>query len=96
MALIFDIKAVPSAGRKGWVMDKGGQLKCYLKSPAEKNKANKELIKNLADVLGIAQDMITIIHGAKTRKKRIKIDVEMTFNMLLTALGIEWSMDMFG
>jgi len=39
--------------------------------------------------------MITIISGEHSRNKRIKIDVDMTFNKLLEHLGIDWQMDMF-
>ncbi len=96
MALVFDVKVVPRAGRFGWMMNKTGQLKCYLKSPPEKGKANKELIKSVAKALGISQNMVMIIAGKTGRRKKIKIDIEMTFNMLLEALGVEWQMDMFG
>ncbi len=96
MAFIFDVKVIPNAGRSGWVMDKTGQLKCYLKSPPERGRANKELIKSVAQALGIARDMVLIIAGKMGRKKKIKVDVEMDYNMLLEALGIEWQMDMFG
>lgn len=96
MAFIFDVKVIPGSGRKGWIIDKTGNIKCYLKSPAEQGKANEELIKNLSKTLGIPQDMISISSGTQSRKKRIKIDVEMTFNRLLELLGIDWPMDMFG
>ena len=95
MAFIFDVKVIPSSGKKGWSLDKSGNLKCHLKSPAEQGKANDELIKSLSKALGIPQGMITIVLGAQSRKKRIKIDVEMTYNSLLELLGIDWQMDMF-
>jgi len=95
MAFIFDVKVTPSSGRKGWSLDKSGNLKCHLKSPAEQGKANQELIKNLAKALDIPQGMISIISGKQSRHKRIQIDVEMTFNQLLERLGVDWQMDMF-
>ncbi len=95
MAFIFDVKVFPSSQKKGWVIDKTGNLKCYLKSPAEQGKANDELIKSLAKALGVTQSMISITSGAQSRKKRIKVDVDMTFNQLLELLGIDWQMDMF-
>jgi uncharacterized protein (TIGR00251 family) len=95
MAFIFDVKVFPSSGRKGWAIDKAGNLKCYLKSPAEQGKANEELIKSLSKALGIPQDMISISSGAQSRKKRIKIEAAMTYNKLLELLGIDWQMDMF-
>jgi uncharacterized protein len=95
MAFIFDVKVTPSSGRTGWSIDKTGNLKCHLKSPAEQGKANGELIKTLAKKLGITQDMVTIVSGAQSRKKRIQIDVEMTYTKLLELLGVDWQMDMF-
>lgn len=95
MVFIFDVKVTPSSSKKGWSIDKSGNLKCHLKSPAENGKANAELIKGLSKALSIPQDMITIVSGELSRKKRIKIDTEMTFNKLLELLGIDWQMDMF-
>ena len=95
MAFTFDVKVFPSSGRKGWLIDKTGNLKCYLKSPAEQGKANEELIKNLSSALGIPQDMIHILSGLQSRKKKIKLDIEITFNELLECLDIDWQMDMF-
>lgn len=95
MPFIVDIKVVPSSGRVAWKIDKCGQLKCYLKSLPERGKANKELIKLLAKALGIKQYDITIIAGRTGRKKRIRIEQEITLPTLLTALGIDWQLAMF-
>lgn len=95
MAFIFDVKVIPSSGKSGWSLDKTGNLKCLLKNPAEQGKANDELIKSLAKKIGVTQDMVSIVSGAQSRKKRIKIDLEMTYNRLLELLGIDWQMDMF-
>lgn len=96
MAFMFDVKAFPSSGRKGWIIDKSGNLKCYLKSPAEQGKANNELIKSLAKGLGVSQNLISIISGATSQKKRIKVDMDLTFNQFLELMGIDWQIDMFG
>ncbi|HJZ24412.1 MAG TPA: DUF167 domain-containing protein [Candidatus Babeliales bacterium] len=95
MALVFDVKVTPGSSKKGWSLDKSGKLKCHLKSSAENGKANAELIKSLSKALNIPQNMISIVSGELARKKRIKIDVEMTFNKFLELLGIDWQMDMF-
>lgn len=95
MALIFDIKVVPNSGKKGCLIDKTGQLKCYLHSAPEKGKANNELIKNLSQALKITQDMIEIVGGKQDRKKRIKIETNISYEQLLTALGIERQITMF-
>jgi uncharacterized protein len=95
MAFIFDVKVFPSSGKKGWTIDKSGNLKCYLKSPAEQGKANNELIKNLAKALGIPQNLVSIVSGATSQKKRIKVEMNIDFNQLLEFLGVDWQMDMF-
>jgi uncharacterized protein YggU (UPF0235/DUF167 family) len=95
MAFIFDVKVIPNAGKKGWALDKSGTLKCYLKSQAEQGKANEELLKNLAKALAVPQSLISISSGVTARKKRIKLDIEITYNRLLELLGIDWQMDMF-
>ncbi len=95
MPFIFNVKVTPSSGKSRWSMDKSGNLKCYVKSPAEGGKANAELIKSLAKALNITQSMITIVAGELSRKKRIKIDVDITFDILLQLLGVDWQMDMF-
>jgi uncharacterized protein YggU (UPF0235/DUF167 family) len=89
MESLFDIKVVPCAGRQAWKLDKNGQLKCYLKSAAEKNKANNELVELLSKALSLPKQDITIVSGLTSRKKRIKLAVTLTFEQLLGHLGIE-------
>jgi len=95
MSLVFDLKVVPRSGRNKWVLDKSGKLKCYLKSPPEKGLANKELIKLLAKALSIAQKEITIVSGAASRNKRVRISVDITFEQLLAFLKIEKQQSLF-
>jgi uncharacterized protein len=95
MAFVVEIKVTPNSSKKGWVMDKSGGLKCYLKNPAEDGKANAELIKNISKALNITQDRIEIISGATSRSKRIRIDADMTLGKFLELLGIEWQLDMY-
>lgn len=95
MAFIFDVKVTPGSSKKGWSLDKSGNLKCYIKSIAENGKANTELIKNISKMLNIPQDMVSIVSGETSKKKRIKLDIEITYNQLLELLGVDWQMDMF-
>lgn len=87
MAIIIEIKAVPSSGRSKIVLDKSGIIKCYLKSQAESGKANKELIKLFSDILNINQKQIYIISGLTNPKKKIRLDVEIDQKKLYDALG---------
>ena len=95
MALTVEIKVVPSSGRNTWMLDKAGTLKCYLKSPPERGLANKELIKLIAKALGIPKSDVEIVAGATSRKKRIKIETNITLEQFLAALGIERQQSLF-
>lgn len=89
MSFVIDIKVMPSSGKSLCKLNKAGILVCYLKSPAERGLANKELIKYIAKKLGITQQQVTIIAGTTSRKKRIAIDGDMSHDRLYAALGIE-------
>jgi uncharacterized protein (TIGR00251 family) len=87
MSLLVTLKVIPSSGRSGFTLDASGKLKVYLKSPPEDGKANKELIQLLAKALGCTQDLITIVSGATSRTKKIKIDVPLTYDDVISRLG---------
>lgn len=95
MSLMLDIKVVPSSGKSECKLDKNGTLKCYLKSPPENGKANKELVKMLAKAIGVPQEKVYIVSGEASRNKRIKIEQNITFEQLLVTLGIERQMGLF-
>lgn len=54
----------------GWF---GDCIKIRLNARPEKGKANKELIRFLADELGIPKKMISISSGHTSQKKTIKL-----------------------
>jgi uncharacterized protein (TIGR00251 family) len=95
MALLIEIKVSPSSGRLECKLDKNGNLKCWLKSPAEQGKANAELIKFFAKTLGVSQDKVVLVSGQTSRSKRLKIDTPMTFEQLLEIFGIHRQTTMF-
>lgn len=95
MPLIAEIKVVPQSGKNEWVLDKSGKLKCYLKSPPERGLANKELIKILAQKLGVAQSAVELISGHTSRNKRVKIEGVASLEHLIALLGIERQQNIF-
>ncbi len=96
MPIQFDLKVVPSSGRVGLQMDKSGTLKCYLKSPPEKGKANQELIKFIAKLLRVGQENISIVSGLTSRNKRISIRMDITYEHLLQMLSLDKQTSLFG
>jgi len=95
MSTILEIKVIPRSGRNKWILDQTGILKCYLKRPPERGLANKELIKILAKALSIKQSDIQIVSGATGRKKRLKIAANISFDQILSFLGIERQIGLF-
>ena len=89
MALFITIKAVPSSGKRECTIDKAGKIKCYLTSAPERGKANAELIKYLSKQLKIPQKNITIVRGATSRTKELKIDGELEIDQFCNKLGLE-------
>ena len=89
MSLVIDVKVAPQSGRQKCVLDKSGMLKVFLKSAPEAGKANAELIAFMAKKLGIAQAEVAILLGATSRKKRLKLGVDLDFGQLLEKLGVE-------
>ena len=95
MSLIFDVKVVPSAGRVAWAYDKNGTLKCFLSSPPEKGKANKELVKLIAKALQVPQLAVSIVAGETSRNKRVEVDTSKTLEQFTVALGLEKQLNLF-
>ena len=89
MALILELKVVPLSGKQRCFLDKAGILKCYLKSAPEGGKANNELCKFLSKALKIPQEHVTILAGATSRKKVIKLDTTLPREQVYELLGIE-------
>ena len=87
MALCIDIKVIPLSGRQRLLVDKSGQLKCFIKSAPQKGKANKECIEVIAKCLGIAKGSIEIVAGFTSRKKLCKLHIDMTYEQILDLLG---------
>ena len=88
------IKVVPSSGRNTVTLDKNKTLKWHLKSPPEDGKANKELMQSVAKALKIPQNAVTIVSGATSRTKLIRITTDHTYEQLLDVLEIPQQLDL--
>lgn len=90
MSLMIDLKVIPGAKHNKIVLDKSERIVFYIKSVAQDNKANEELIKILAIMLKIPKSSISIVSGHKTRYKRILLDQrDLTLDIVLNNLGLE-------
>ncbi|QQR53686.1 DUF167 domain-containing protein [bacterium] len=87
--VFIDLVVVPLSGRQAILKDKNGRIKLFLKSPPEGGKANCELVKYIAGILGLVQQDVSIVNGATSRKKRIAVATPLTLEVVLQLLGIE-------
>jgi uncharacterized protein (TIGR00251 family) len=69
---ILSVKVIPNA-KKNEIAQEGDRLKVRIKAPASKGKANKVLIKLLADFFNVKKGDVRIVRGLKSRDKIIEI-----------------------
>ena len=50
------------------------RLKLYISAPAVDGKANKALIKYLADLFNLKKNQISLIQGEKSHQKTVRLD----------------------
>ena len=72
MDRILRVRVVPRAKKNDIKTDAGG-YKVYLTAAPTDGKANKALLKLLADHLNVKRSQLMIIRGEKSRDKAIKI-----------------------
>ena len=70
---IVDVRVIPRAIRSAIAGTRGDALLVRLKAPPVDGAANAELIRLLADVLGVPQRNIQIVSGERSRGKRVRI-----------------------
>ncbi|NHK30160.1 MAG: YggU family protein [Asgard group archaeon] len=61
------------------------KLTIFVKSPPDKGKANKELIKYIANILDLSSSKITLISGQTSRDKILTIE-ECTIDLVLNKM----------
>jgi len=67
------LKVKPKAGQAKVVKIDETHYQVYVTQPPEKGKANKQIIKLLADYFGVSSSKINIIAGEKGREKVVEI-----------------------
>lgn len=50
------------------------QYRVWVKAPAQENRANEALITQVAKFFGVPEASVTILLGAKSKRKLIQID----------------------
>lgn len=72
--MTLDVQITANASRNeivGWL---GGRLKIKVKAPALEGKANGELLRFLAERLGVRTNRLRIVRGGTARMKTLVIE----------------------
>ena len=72
--VIVRVRVIPRAGRSAFDGTRDGAVLVRLKAPPVEGAANEELIAFVAKALGVARREVTIVGGAQSRQKRLRID----------------------
>jgi len=72
-ALVFAVRVQPGARRSELAGEHAGALKVSVAAPPEKGKANKALIRLLAERFGVGRSDVTIVRGEHSRRKVVRV-----------------------
>ena len=72
---VINVRVIPNA-KKDDLLKEGDKLKVYVTAPAIGGKANKAMIKVLAEFFNVKKSDIRIIRGEKSREKVIEVNIE--------------------
>jgi uncharacterized protein (TIGR00251 family) len=68
------VRAQPRASRSEVVGEHDGALKVRLAAPPVEGSANRELVRLLAHVLGVARSRVAVVSGETARAKVVQVD----------------------
>lgn len=68
----LNVRVIANAKRDEILKD-GETFKAYLNAPAVEGKANKTLVRVLADYFSVKKSQINIIKGEKSRNKIVEV-----------------------
>jgi len=71
---VLTIRAQPGAARTQVAGPYGDALRIRIAAPAADNKANTELVRFLADTLGVPKSAVTLLRGHSSRDKSVLVE----------------------
>lgn len=76
--VVLDLHVQPGAKRTEVAGTHGNRVKIRLAAPPVGGAANDELVRFLAETFGVPKRQVTIVGGASSRQKRVRIDAPAT------------------
>jgi uncharacterized protein (TIGR00251 family) len=71
--VLLSVWVTPGAQRTVCAGEREGYLRVRLRAPAREGRANDELVRALAGWLGVGRDRVTLVAGAKARRKVARV-----------------------
>jgi uncharacterized protein len=71
---VLSVRAQPGAARTEVTGPYGDALRIRLAAPAADGKANAELVRFLAEILGVPRAAVTLVRGHTSRDKSVLIE----------------------
>ncbi len=71
--VIIPAKVIPGMQVSAFAGVRSGELLFKLAAPPEKGKANSELERFVAELLGISRSSVTVVGGATSRHKKVSV-----------------------
>jgi uncharacterized protein len=71
---LIEIRVIPRAGKSGIAGMRGESLLVRLNAAPVDGAANAELIDVLADALDVPKRAVSIVGGARSRRKRVRVE----------------------
>jgi uncharacterized protein len=76
---MFSIKIVPNAAKSEFAgKTPDGIFRIRIQAPPVEGAANRELVRFLADALGVRKSQVAIVRGETARRKLISIEGDQT------------------
>lgn len=72
--MILELHVQPGAKRSEFAGSYGERIKVRLAAPAVEGKANAALIEFLAAYYGVPRRNVSIVSGARSRSKRVRVE----------------------
>lgn len=72
-AVLLQVHLQPGASRNQVVGTRSGVLRVRVTSPPLENRANRQLMEFLAELLGLPKSSVELVSGSRTRLKTVAI-----------------------
>ncbi|MEW5946784.1 MAG: DUF167 domain-containing protein [bacterium] len=70
----FTVRVVPRARANRIEAAADGAMRVSVTAPPEDGRANRELVKFLAGLIGVGGSSVSIVSGGRSRRKRVRVE----------------------